>query len=144
MKRIGVMTFLHNDNYGSILQAWALQQVLTDLGYETEHIDYAPSRQEKIRNLLMSGNSPRLILEGMRKRSAAGKMHGGFDGFRSRYIATSMPCHDHKALIRQADRYDVLVCGSDQIWSPVWLNPAYFLDFASGPKVAYAPSLGVK
>ena len=144
MTRIGVMTFLHNDNYGSILQAWALQQTLVSLGFEVEHIDYAPSKQEKLRNLLLSGNSPRLILEGMRKRSATGKMRGGFDEFRREHICTSVPCHDGAALKRQSAAYDVVVCGSDQIWSPVWLNPAYFLHFTDRPKVAYAPSLGVK
>ena len=144
MTRIGMMTFLHNDNYGSILQAWALQQTLTDMGFDAVHIDYAPGKQEKIRNLLMSGNSPRLILEGMRKKSAAGKMHGGFDEFRKTCIRTTAPCRDHAALARAAEDFDVLLCGSDQIWSPVWLNPAYFLDFSDKPKVSYAPSLGVK
>ena len=144
MTRIGVMTFLHNDNYGSILQAWALQRTLLDLGFDSTHIDYAPSRQEKIRNLLRSGNSPRLILEGMRKKSATGKMHGGFDEFRREHIRTTAVCRDHTALAKAAEEFDVLVCGSDQIWSPVWLNPAYFLDFADKPKVSYAPSLGVK
>ena len=62
MIRIGMMTFLHNDNYGSILQAWALQQTLLDMGFDATHIDFAPSKQEKIRNLLLSGNSPKLIL----------------------------------------------------------------------------------
>lgn len=144
MTRIGVMTFLHNDNYGSILQAWALQRTLIDLGFDTTHIDYAPSKQEKIRNLLLSGNSPKLILEGLRKKSAAGKMHGGFDEFRRTHIRTTAPCRDHTALANTAEDFDVLVCGSDQIWSPVWLNPAYFLDFTDKPKVSYAPSLGVK
>lgn len=144
MTRIGVMTFLHNDNYGSILQAWALQQTLTELGFDARHIDYAPSKQEKIRNLLLSGNSPRLILEGIVKRSATGKMHGGFDEFRAAHIRTTAPCRDHAALTNVAEDFDVLICGSDQIWSPVWLNPAYFLDFTDKPKVAYAPSLGVK
>lgn len=144
MTRIGMMTFLHNDNYGSILQAWALQRTLADMGFDAVHIDYAPSKREKIRNLLMSGNSPKLILEGMRKKSATGKMHGGFDEFRAAHIHTTAPCRDHAALARAAEDFDVLVCGSDQIWSPVWLNPAYFLDFSDKPKVAYAPSLGVK
>ena len=144
MKRIGMMTFLHNDNYGSILQAWALQQTLLDMGFDATHIDYAPNKQEKIRNLLMSGNSPKLILEGMRKKSATSKMHGGFDEFRKANIRTTAPCRDHAALKKVAADFDVLVCGSDQIWSPVWLNPAYFLDFTDKPKVSYAPSLGVK
>ena len=144
MTRIGVMTFLHNDNYGSILQAWALQQTLLELGFDATHIDYAPSRQEKLRNLLLSGNSPRLILEGIRKKSAAGKMHGGFDEFRREHIRTTAPCRSHADLRTVAESFDVLVCGSDQIWSPVWLNPAYFLDFTDKPRVSYAPSLGVK
>ncbi len=144
MTRVGIMTFLHNDNYGSILQAWALQNTLTSLGFNAIHIDYAPSKQEKIRNLLLSGNSPRLILEGVRKKSATGKMHGGFDEFRREHLRTTAPCRDHAALAAAAADFDVLLCGSDQIWSPVWLNPAYFLDFAEKPRVSYAPSLGVK
>ena len=144
MTRIGMMTFLHNDNYGSILQAWALQQTLADMGFDAVHIDYAPSKQEKVRNLLLSGNSPKLILEGMRKKSATGKMHGGFDEFRAAHIRTTAPCRDHAALAKAAEGFDVLLCGSDQIWSPVWMNPAYFMDFSEKPKVSYAPSLGVK
>ncbi len=144
MTRIGVMTFLHNDNYGSILQAWALQRTLEELGFEAGHIDYAPSKQEKLRNMILSGNSPRLILEGMRKRSATSKMHGGFEEFRQAHLRTGRPCPDSSALKQRAEEFDVLICGSDQIWSPVWLNPAYFLNFAHQPRIAYAPSLGVK
>ncbi len=144
MIRVGVMTFLHNDNYGSMLQAWALQNTLNGLGFDAVHMDYAPNKQEKIRNLLLSGNSPKLILEGMRKKTATSKMHGGFDEFRAQHIPTTAPCRDHAALTAAAADFDVLVCGSDQVWSPVWLNPAYFLDFTDKPKVSYAPSLGVK
>ncbi len=143
MISIGLMTFLHNDNYGSILQAYALQQTLCNLGFNAEHIDYCPSKAEKIRNLLASGNSPRLILDGMRKRSAAQGLTCGFDEFRRTQLHLSPLCENHRALTAQAEKYDVLMCGSDQIWSPTWLNPAYFLDFTDKPKVAYAPSLGV-
>ena len=71
-------------------------------------------------------------------------MRGGFDEFRMEHIRTTAPCRDHAALKQATANFDVLVCGSDQIWSPVWLNPAYFLDFTDKPKVSYAPSLGVK
>lgn len=151
MARIGVMTFLHNENYGSTLQAWALQKTLTDLGYDTEHIDYRPSRAEKLRNLILSGNSPRLVVEGMRKRSVKAARPGArekaasFDDFYREHMSLSRPCASHAALRQLAKQYDVLLCGSDQIWSPVWLNPAYFLDFAAPGqlRMAYAPSLGV-
>ena len=134
--RIGVMTFLHNDNFGSTLQAFALQRALTELGYEAEHIDYAPSRFEKLRNLLISGNSPRLVLEGLRKRAVkagnegARRKSAAFRSFYQEEMRLSPVCADHAALARQARAYDLLVCGSDQVWSPVWLNPAYFLNFA--------------
>ncbi len=144
MARIGVMTFLHNDNYGSTLQAWALQKAMTDMGHEAEHIDYRPNQAEKIRNLLLSGNSPRLILEGMRKRRANGSRPQGFRAFQGEQMKLSPACPDHRALARRAQAYDLLIAGSDQVWSPVWLNPAYFLDFTRKPKVAYACSLGVK
>ena len=146
MTRIGIMTFLHNDNFGSVLQALALQRALRSLGYGAEHIDYRPSRMEKARNLMRSGNSPALVLEGMRKRGvrswgATNALHERFLGER---LTLSEICRDRAALERAAEKYDALMCGSDQIWSPVWLNPAYFLDFTEKPRVAYAASLGVK
>lgn len=144
MARIGVMTFLHNDNYGSTLQAWALQKTLAAMGHAAEHIDYRPSKAEKIRNLLLSGNSPKLILEGMRKRRASGSRPTGFQEFQARQMKLSPACPDHAALKKQAEQYDLLIAGSDQVWSPVWLNPAYFLDFTDKPKLSYACSLGVK
>ena len=32
MARAGIITFLHNNNYGSSLQAYALQRTLRELG----------------------------------------------------------------------------------------------------------------
>lgn len=150
MIKAGVMTFLHNNNYGSTLQAWALQQVLAELDVEAEHIDYRPSVAEKIKNLLLSGNNPRLILEGLKKRAVlagnagAREKSAAFSVFRDARMKLSPVCRNKADLKRIAGRYDLLICGSDQIWSPVWLNPAYFLDFAgSRPRVAYAASTGV-
>ena len=150
--RVGILTFLHNDNYGSALQAYALQRAVNALGAEAEHIDYAPSRREKLRNLLRSGNSPRLVLEGLRKREVRTRRDGArrkaasFQPFYAKHMRLSPLCPSHGALKKQAERYGLLLCGSDQIWSPTWLNPAYFLDFAGAGqrRAAYAPSLGVK
>lgn len=150
--RVGIMTFLHNDNYGSALQAYALQRAMTALGADAEHIDYRPSVWEKLLNLLRSGNSPKLVLEGMRKRSVRAAEEGArqkaasFAGFYQAHMRLSPVCTDHAALKKQAEQYDLLLCGSDQIWSPTWLNSAYFLDFAARGqrRAAYAPSLGVQ
>ena len=152
MARIGIMTFLHNDNYGSSLQAYALQRVIRTLGYDCEHIDYRPDRAEKIRNLLGSGNHPKLIIDGLRKRSVkagqegARKKSGAIPAFYRECMQLSPVCRNRKELAERAGQYDILLCGSDQIWNPVWLNPAYFLTFAPEgmPKVAYAASLGIR
>ena len=150
--RIGIMTFLHNSNYGSSLQAYALQRVLRELGHDAEHLDYQPDRNEKIRNLIASGNSPKLILEGIRKRNVQSEQAGArakkdaISAFYAREMRLSAPCRNREELRRACDGLDLLLCGSDQIWNPVWLNPAYFLDFAPSGirKLAYAPSMGVK
>ncbi|MBP5726381.1 MAG: polysaccharide pyruvyl transferase family protein, partial [Clostridia bacterium] len=150
-QKAGIITFLHNDNFGSTLQAYALQRTVSELGYECAHLDYQPDRSEKIRNLLMSGNNPKLILDGIRKRGVKAEQSGArrkseaIPAFYRRRMILSAPCRNRKELQKASKSFDLLLCGSDQIWNPVWLNPAYFLTFAEKniPKIAYAASLGV-
>ena len=40
MKKIGIITFHRAINYGAMLQAVALQQAVSKLGYDAELIDY--------------------------------------------------------------------------------------------------------
>ena len=151
MATVGVMTFLHNENYGSTLQAYALQRVIREAGHDCEHLDYRPDRTEKVRNLLMSGNSPKLILEGLRKRevragqAGARTKSGAIAEFCREHMKLSAPCANRRELGEKSGSYDLLLCGSDQVWNPVWLNPAYFLTFAGKgqKKAAYAASLGI-
>ena len=152
MTKVGIITFLHNENYGSSLQAYALQRVIREMGYDCEHIDYQPDTAEKLRNLLGSRNHPSLILEGLKKRSVKAEQTGAREKsraipeFYARTMRLSAPCRNRGELAKTARQYDILVCGSDQIWNPVWMNPAYFLTFAPEGcrKVAYAPSLGIR
>ena len=152
MAQVGIITFLHNENYGSSLQAYALQRVVRELGYDCGHLDYRPDRTEKIRNLLTSGNSPKLILDGLQKRSVRAGQQGAREkseaipAFYRKHMNLSDVCRNRQELRKASAPYDILICGSDQIWNPVWLNPAYFLTFApqGKKKIAYAASLGVK
>ena len=151
MSRVGIMTFLHNGNYGSTLQAYALQRVIREMGYECEDIDYQPDPREKMLNLILSGNSPKLLIDGHKKRAVQAAQAGMREKqqailrFYGQRMQLSSPCRNWKELEKISDGYDILVCGSDQIWNPVWMNPAYFLDFGDPEKrrVAYAPSLGI-
>ena len=151
MPDVGVISFLHNDNYGSTLQAWSLQQALTRLGYTAAHLDYRPDLREKVFNLIRSGNSPKLIAESFRKsrvkateRGAAEKA-AAFRSFQQKELRLLGPCRNERELAAAAKDCGTLICGSDQVWSPEWLNRVYFLTFARGDqrRVAYACSLGV-
>ena len=145
MARIGIMTFLHNENCGSSLQAFALQRTLQALGYEPLGLDYRPDRAEQIRNLLSSGNSPSVVLDSLkRKRGHGTRNTEGFNRFNREFLNLSKPASNRGSLKQLSDDCDILLAGSDQVWSPEWLNPAYFFDFApQKPKMAYACSLGV-
>lgn len=151
MAKVGVITFLHNENYGSTLQAYALQRVIREKGHSCVHLDYRPDRKEKIRNLLQSGNSPKLVLEGLRKREVRAEQAGArvkseaIPDFYRRRMELTPPCANRRELSARSADCEILLCGSDQIWNPVWLNPAYFLTFAGKgqKKAAYAASLGI-
>ena len=152
MAKVGVITFLHNDNYGSALQAYALQKTIGSLGHECEHIDYMPENTAKLSNLLRSRNSFKLLKDSLKKRIIKAGQKGaqvksaGFSEFYGKYMRLSPVCRNDDDLKQIAGRYDILVCGSDQVWNPVWFNPAYYLNFAheGQERVAYACSLGVQ
>ena len=38
MKKVAILTWLNNCNYGSILQAYALQSYIKSLGYDVEEV----------------------------------------------------------------------------------------------------------
>ncbi|MBQ1992035.1 MAG: hypothetical protein II233_04600, partial [Clostridia bacterium] len=61
--KIGIMTWLHNGNYGTVLQAYALQKHLRAEGYDVQSIDFSPTIVEKVKNLIKSKNSMTLFSE---------------------------------------------------------------------------------
>lgn len=152
--KIGILTWLHNGNYGSILQAYALQKALRNQGYQTENIDYAPSAVKKVENLIKNKNSLKLFLEKW-DAYCAKKVAGSprelsekqkkFDDFRENYINITRRYSSPKEVATIDGEYDAYICGSDQIWSPVLLNPVFYFDFLSDTerKIAYACSFGV-
>ena len=44
-KKIAIVTLWANPNYGSTLQAYALQKVIRKLGYESEFINFCPEKR---------------------------------------------------------------------------------------------------
>ena len=147
--KVGIITWFKYDNYGTALQAIALQKFLREsLKMDAELIDFPipaiPKRKKrsslydylgKIYYHLMMLNSPDYCKETSEK-------------FR-RIIKDNCKISRH---IRNKDDYvdvcnefDVLICGSDQIWNPNWFHPFYYAgyDEIRTRRISYAPSFGV-
>lgn len=154
MKKIAKMTWLHNGNYGSMLQAVALHRFIADKGYDITEIDYDASIKTKLINWWQNKNSPELFLrkfkEAKKKKAYAhpelfAKRREKFDRFKTENMKLSKLYRSPKELSELINDYDIYICGSDQIWSPALMNPVYYLSFVPKTKIkiSYAPSFGV-
>ena len=61
--KIAILTWLHNGNYGTVLQAYALQRYLRDQGFEVNNIDLHPTVVQKVKNLIKQRNPFNLFIE---------------------------------------------------------------------------------
>ena len=154
MKKIAILTWLHNGNFGSVLQAVALQRYLTEQGFDVTDLDYNASLKTKLFNWAKCKNSPKLFWgkfeEVKRKKSYKDpqkfeERERLFDEFEERWLKRSALCRSIRDIKRESEQYNIFICGSDQIWSPALLNPVFYLDFVpeNKYKIAYAPSFGV-
>lgn len=148
IKKIGILTWYNHGNFGSALQAYATQTVLRKLGYDAEVIAYEMQwirrssksikkrMKRKIKTILavLAEYSPLFI-----------RFENHFQYFYFRYIRFSKTC-DESTIAQICRKYDAIITGSDQIWSPAYIDYTYLLNFCTKKdvrKVAYAPSLGL-
>lgn len=152
--KLAILTWLHNGNYGSILQAYALQRYLRDKGYDVKNIDLNPSVVEKVKNLLQQHNSFSLFTEkkdafmaqkACKDKKGMARRRERFEQMLIKEFKLTRTFRKFKELKELDGRYDAYICGSDQIWSPMLMCPSYFFDFVSDGRklIAYACSLGV-
>lgn len=147
MKRTATITWISYYNYGTYLQAYALQQVIKSLGYENCVLDDKGIVKEDgidiktgIKNFLFYITSNRF----RKYYQSQKKSYKEYDRFKNNHIVLENNISDVSYLNK---KYDVFICGSDQIWNPNFLilpkNKYYFADFVSNHKISYAPSIGV-
>ena len=149
MKRVGIITFHASHNYGSMLQAYALQQTVLRLGYECEIINLRTSVQKKC-------YLPFFLQPGKRKKAKAiihpilaiddVRKYCRFEKFLAEKLYLSSQTYaTAEALKEYCLDYDFFISGSDQIWNVTCFDfmTSYFLDFVkTGKRIAYAPSMG--
>ncbi|MDE6461762.1 MAG: polysaccharide pyruvyl transferase family protein [Muribaculaceae bacterium] len=151
--KIGILTFHCATNYGAVLQTYGLKEVLCRMGHDVRVIDYRPGYlvdayktwqgRPGFKSLVKSYGWSLWIdflINNYRKEIRNRK----FELFVERHLSL-----DKKTLSKSIQEYDVIVCGSDQIWNPYitgyQLDNAFFgiLPNASNAKlVSYAASVG--
>lgn len=151
MKRIGIITFHASYNYGSMLQNYALQQILFRLGYDVETINYRSRIQKEQYSPFMPfwelKDKRRILLSliNLPYRRSLSKKAQLFEKFLSDNIILTEECQEEQQL-KKLHSYDIYLAGSDQIWN--WkardFSWCYLLDFVAEdkPKVSYATSMG--
>lgn len=150
--KIGVMTFwFGKENYGMMLQCWALQQVLKQMGHSPYIIRFRPANRGKGLLGFMSYclREVRGFFSVSRKQKQIIKQRG-FNAFLKKYISVSSRTYDRLSELKKKPPVaDCYIAGSDQIWAQLLCNNdnrAYFLDFGDKrvKRVAYAPSFAMK
>lgn len=149
--KCGILTFHRAQNYGAILQAYALQTTLEKLGAESEVIDYRCQFIENYYKPISFENIPsaRKIASIFLRNGRIKDNRSGFDTFINNHLKTSETIYKSKDQLKESvDKYDMFFTGSDQVWSYITagFDRAYFLDFVNAPKKksSYAASFGVE
>ncbi|MFP6848744.1 MAG: polysaccharide pyruvyl transferase family protein [Pseudomonas sp.] len=150
--KIGMVTVHKANNYGAVLQAYALQQCLAQYG-EVEIIDYDNryiGRTLWPLRWIGGARSFLSIAKDLVRLAPRVRLLAKFNCFiRTRYRLSAK--YSQSALMARAcSKYNCYVVGSDQVWNSNCvsldgaLDPIYFLGFApqDAIKISYASSLG--
>ncbi len=137
-KKVGCLTWHDVYNFGSELQAYALQETLNSLGYSSEFISYKKESS-------MFSKMYRCFCE---LRAVVTPVSKGYHGenfirFRHKFLKCSKKKYNSKNIVTANMIYSEFICGSDQIWAPNVYDPTYFLSFTDKKKVSYAASIGL-
>ena len=145
-KKIGIITMHKVLNYGSALQAYALQRVIEKMGYDVEIIDYIYPNEYHMQFVHRPCALRRLIsyaiemLRGFpRKRRIK-----AFEEFYKENLKLSRTYYSKEELHNNPPKYDVYMTGSDQVWNPksIHEDPSFMLSFTdSSNKVAFSASI---
>ncbi|MBQ4514734.1 MAG: polysaccharide pyruvyl transferase family protein [Anaerolineaceae bacterium] len=149
MKKAAIITYHFANNYGAILQCYALQHAISNIGHQCEVVNFVSEKQEdnnslyrkyglknQIKNiLLLPFHTQRLMRE---KR---------IHKFLKEHLSLSpriKTIEELEAYITAND-FNYLFSGSDQVWNPMVddFNQAFFYPFkTTAKKIGYAVSIG--
>ncbi len=150
MNKTGIMTFHASHNNGSMLQALALQYILTEK-YElpVEIIDFSNSAQHDMyAPLPKATNIKRVIKKAIFACNyrQLQKQYEAYNSFSDRYFRLSKHSYQTGQQLAACEQdYCAVIAGSDQVWNIKCMDAddAYYLNFVkNASKYAYAVSFG--
>lgn len=152
-QKVGMVT-IYRKNYGAFFQAYALQQVLVELGYDPQIIRYDHYRDFAIWGVpLKNIRNPfsfvkRMMVELVRRKEHLERERVFQESVRKHIRESDGYYPSYRALQKAQPQYDIYLVGSDQVLNPdLASKPAYnvrLLNFVnSGVKASYAASAGV-
>ncbi len=150
--KVAIVTLPLHTNYGGILQAFALQRVLENLGHEVEHLQPVPVRLHPKWKLPLVWCKRFIMRLFYKEKGLPVFMHPikwirkNTDDFIAKHINcryVNYDCWDENIALG----YDVVIFGSDQIWRPPFVPfiEHYFGSFLQKttlPRFSYAASFG--
>lgn len=156
MNKIGLVS-VHNPNYGSMLQTFALHTYLKECGIENDIILY--TKKTEMKQLVRLFNIPLVVMKGrvvfrdifcrlFCKDIARGLSirNEKFQDFQKKYFCFSRNHVGWKDLKKANQEYNTFIIGSDQVWNPINMGTDFFnLLFTDDDKfrISYASSFGV-
>lgn len=149
--RTATITWITWLNYGSFLQAYALQKVLLELGFQNAIIDdklivnpSGESTEDWIKKLSLIKQLYVRCFSLLHRKTKFQKEQDAkakyFLQFKKKFLNVDSNLYPISEI---NDRYDVFIAGSDQIWAPTdeIFNPFYYLNFVTKKKISYAVSV---
>lgn len=163
MKPIGLVTCYFHHNYGSMLQAYATEMIMQQMGLPFQTIACkAPINymQENkilyiIKKLLIADWKMRLGKMKIERAKKDNPMFAknweirnkAFEQFAETFFHVSPYCKNREELTKMAENYSAFLVGSDQLWRTDSVEHGYYtLEWVPDHirKIAYSTSIGVK
>lgn len=164
MKKIGILTFQSADNYGAVLQCFAMQEYLESIGYDVKVINYVPKYFEKKYSIYTpffstywqykKSQLKHCLLHAIKsygrniKLLTKYKKRKNFNKFRKNYFNITDKCVSYNEFLNMSLNFDIISVGSDQVWSKRIMggkyDPVFMLQGVDKKvkKMSYAASCG--
>jgi len=147
MKKIGIITFHDADNFGAVLQAYALKETIKKVENDVEILNYKqPLILKSYRIIQINTNNLKSLIKSVLSSIIYLNIRISrkikFSSFRNKYLDLSEEIYKKSEIQGK----DVYIAGSDQIWNGeiTGYDNTFFLSFPRGTAkgITYAASLG--